>query len=107
MKNVTVVNFADLFRFAEEHYGIGWNPCNDLFFDNGRLEYTKHTSVDMGDWPEYVSFYEDGNLKDKAGDYTKEEVLAMNEDDKSYIILAAYLESLEIEDGKEILVDCS
>ena len=106
MKTKLVVEFSNIFWFAEEHYGIDWNTCNDIFF-NGRLEYTKHTSVDMGDWVEYVSFYDDDGVKDKAGDYTKEEVLAMNDNDKSYVITAAYLEFLNIKDGREILVDCS
>jgi hypothetical protein len=104
MKKVTVIDFAQIFKFAEEQYGIDWNSANDIFF-NGRLEYTKHTSVDMGDWIEYI----DLNIeeKEKAGDYTKEEVLAMTDNDKSYVITAAYLESLDIQKGEDILIDCS
>jgi len=105
MKKKTVVDFASIFYFAEEQYGIDWNTCNDIFF-SGRLEYGKHTEVDMGDWSEYVSL-EDDEIKENATEYTKEEVLAMNDYDKSYVITAAYLESLLIPDGEEILVDCS
>jgi len=98
-----VVDFSNLFKFAEEHYGIGWNPCNDLFF-NSNLDYGKHTSVEMGSWVEYVSFEE---VKDKASDYTREEILAMKDYDKAYIITAVYLESLGIEDGEDLLINCS
>ena len=104
MKKVIVIDFSDIFKYAEEHYGLEWNPCNDIFF-NGRLEYGKHTSVDMGDWVEYIDL--DVEQKDKAGDYTKEEVLEMDDNDKSYVITAAYLESLDIKDGEDILIDCS
>jgi len=103
VKKAIILDFSDLFKFAEEHYGIGWNPCNDLFF-NCNLDYGKHTSVDVGGWVEYVSFEE---VKDKVSEYTKEEVLAMNDYDKAYVITAIYLESLEIEDGEDILIDCS
>lgn len=104
MRKAIVIDFSNIFKFAEDEYGIDWNTANDIFF-NGRLEYTKHTSVDMGDWLEYI----DLNIeeKEKAGDYTKEEVLAMSDNDKSYVITGAYLESLEIEDGADILIDCS
>jgi len=104
MKNKYVIDFSDIFKFAEKQYGIEWNHANDIFF-NGRLEYTKHTSVDMGDWVEYIN--EKTEIKDKAGDYTKEEVLAMDDNDKSYLITAAYLETQDLKDGDEILIDCS
>ena len=103
MKKVIVIDFDKIFNFAEEEYGIDWNTCNDIFF-NGRFEYSKHNSVDMGDWVEYVGFEK---VKDNAHDYTKEEVLAMDDNDKSYVITAIYLESLDIEDGEDILINCS
>jgi hypothetical protein len=103
VKKVTVIDFSKIFNFAEEQYGIDWNTANDVFF-NGRLEYGKHTGVDMGDWVEYVGFEA---VKDNAHDYTKEEVLAMDDYDKSYVITAAYLESLDIEEGEDLLINCS
>ena len=104
MEKKYVIDFSLIFKFAEEHYGIDWNTANDIFF-NGNLEYTKHTAVDMGSWVEYIN--ERIEVKEKAGDYTKEEVLAMSDNDKSYVITAAYLETLDIPDGEEVLVDCS
>jgi hypothetical protein len=103
VKKVIVIEFSNIFDFAEEQYGIDWNTCNDIFF-NGRFEYTKHNSVGMGDWVEYVSFEE---VKDNVQDYTKEEILAMDDYDKSYVITAIYLESLGIHKGEDILIDCS
>jgi hypothetical protein len=103
VKKVIVIDFSKIFSFAEEQYGIEWNTANDIFF-NGRFEYTKHNSVGMGDWVEYVSFEE---VKDNASDYTKEEILAMDDNDKSYVITAIYLELLGIKKGEDILIDCS
>lgn len=41
-------NFADLFRFAKEHHGLEWNPCNDLFFHTV-LEYKRHNDFELAD----------------------------------------------------------
>jgi hypothetical protein len=103
METQKVFDFADIFRFAENEYGIGWNPCNDVFFGNS-LEYGKHSTVYPLDWAGYVSF-DDADLKDKASDYTREEVEKMDDIDKSYVILSAYFESLNIDDD-EVLVNC-
>ena len=104
MKTCKVFDFSDIFKFAEHHYGIGWNPCNDVFFNNS-LEYGKHTSVYPADWAAYIGL-DDDEIKAKASDYTREEVEKMSNLDKSYIILSAYFESLNITDD-EVLVDCS
>ncbi len=101
MKTLKIFNFADVFQFAEEHYGISWNRSNDVFFGNS-LEYQRHTFVYPGDWGGYVSLEK---IKEKASEYTKEEVAEMEDIDKSYVILEAYLESLNITDG-EVLIDC-
>ncbi len=103
MKTLTVVDFSDIFNFATKHYGIGWNECNDVFFGNS-LEYGKHTTAYPSDWPEYIDLKIE--LKDKASDYTKEEVEQMSDVDKSYVILSAYFESLNISES-EVLVDCT
>jgi len=104
MKTCKIIDFSDVFKFAEDKYGIGWNPCNDVFFGNS-LEYGKHTSVYPEDWAGYVGL-DDDEIKEKASDYTREEVEKMSNCDKSYIILSAYLESINITDD-EVLVDCS
>lgn len=39
------VPFDDIFYFAEKEYGIGWNPCNDLFF-NHVFDYGQVSSVE-------------------------------------------------------------
>jgi len=104
MKRLKIFDFADVFKFAEDNYGIGWNESNNVFFGNS-LDYQRHTSVYPGDWGGYVSF-EDDYIKDKASEYTKEEVAKMSDVDKSYVVLEAYLESLGITDD-EVLIDCS
>jgi len=103
MKTLKVFDFAAIFKFAEKNYGIGWNPCNDVFFGNV-LEYGKHTTVCPSDWIQYV----DMSIpeKSKASDYTKEETNKMDDVSKSYIIVSAYFESLGITDD-EVLVNCT
>ena len=98
-----IFDFSDIFFFATKVYGISWNECNDVFFNNS-LEYLRHTTVYPADWSGYVSFMK--TSKEKASDYTKEEVKRMSNVDKSYVVLSAYFESLNITD-EEVLVDCT
>jgi len=102
MKTLKIFEFDEIFYYAEKHYGIGWNECNDVFFGNS-LEYGRHSTVYPGDWSAYIDF--ELEVKDKASDYTKDEVNAMTDNDKTYVILSAYFESLNIKDG-EVLVEC-
>ena len=43
-KRVLIIEFSDIFRYAEKEFGIHWNPCNDLFFDNV-FEYRNLTKI--------------------------------------------------------------
>jgi hypothetical protein len=103
MKQLKVFDFADIFRYAEKHYGILWNAANDVFFGNS-LDYGSHTTWYPGDYGGYID--QDILLPAKASDFTKEQVLAMTPCDQSYVILDAYFESLNITD-REVLVNCS
>lgn len=103
-KNRQVYNFSPIFKYAEKHYEIGWNQANDIFFGNV-LEYGKYTDVYPFDWASYID--QEDNHRSKALDYTAEEVLAMSKSDQSYIILAAYFESVPDNVDDEILVDCT
>tara|TARA_R110000868_G_scaffold372982_4_gene636857 strand:+ start:1589 stop:1948 length:360 start_codon:yes stop_codon:yes gene_type:complete len=62
-KSQTTVSYTEIFYYAEEKHGIFWNPCNDLFFIDGCINYrgtTKFYPLDMlPDAPEYV--YDLGN----------------------------------------------
>ncbi len=102
MKQLKVFDFSDIFNYATKNYGISWNACNDVFFNNS-LEYQRHTTVYPKDWTGYVSFE---SVKDNASDYTVDEVNDMDDLDKSYVVLSAYFESLNINDS-EVLVDCT
>jgi len=104
MKTLKIFEFSDIFNFATNEYDIGWNECNDVFFNNS-LEYQRHSTVYPADWKAYISF-DYLEAKDKASDYTKDEVKQMTDLDKSYVILSAYFESLNIKDS-EVLVDCT
>ncbi len=103
MKTMKIFDFADIFHYAEKKYNIGWNECNDVFFGNS-LEYLRHSTVYPSDWADYIGI--DITLKNKASDYTKDEVKKMCNLDKSYIVLSAYFESLNVKDD-EVLVDCT
>lgn len=92
MKTVKQYDFADIFNWVTDNYGIHWNPCNDIFFHNS-LDYGSVTDWYPGEWNAYVGFE---NPKAKAGDYTREELDAMSNQDKSYILLDAYFESLGV-----------
>jgi hypothetical protein len=104
MKELKVFDFSDIFKYAESHYGIGWNECNDVFF-NGSLEYGRHSTVYPKDWAAYTGF-SDIMLKPRASNYNKKEVGSMNNLDKSYVILSAYFEAEGVTDD-EVLVDCT
>lgn len=101
VKSVIQVGFDEIFHFAEE-YGISWNECNDLFF-NGVLDYQSITDYYIDDWLGFVSFYE--TAKDKASDYSVEEVKNMDKTDKCYVIINSFFEKQGITKG-EVQIDC-
>ena len=92
-KKVIHIDFAFIFRFAEENYGICWNRANDIFFGNA-FDYKKTYNYYIGDWAGYLdaSIKDDFVPKEKASDYTREEVEEMSDNDKSYIITDAFFE---------------
>jgi len=103
MEKLLVIDFSEIFRFAEKHYDISWNASNDIFFGNS-LDYKTHTEIYPGDLKLMCSFYK--NLKPRALDYSKKEVAVMSNSDKSYIILAAFMENNNITDDT-VLIDCT
>ena len=103
MKSTKVYNFSDIFEFADKHYNIGWNLCNDVFFGNS-LDYGQHTTWYAGECNGYVGFSDD-MMKPLASDYSKREVAAMSNYDKSFVILDAYFES--VNETGEVLIDCT
>jgi hypothetical protein len=104
MKIIKQIDFSDIFIFAEKEYGISWNSCNDLFF-NDPLTYKSVTDFYFEEWQGYTSFWKDeSSFEIKAQDFSKEEVLEMDETSKAYTIMAAYCEQLGITDTVQI--DC-
>lgn len=102
IKNVKRIDFDAIFNFATDKYGISWNDCNDIFFGNA-FEYQAVTNYYRDDWKSYCSFYE--NIKNKASDYTVEEISKMNNYDKSYVITSAFLEENDILKNDLIQID--
>jgi hypothetical protein len=104
MKTQKVIDFSDIFTYADTMYGISWNECNNVFFGNS-LEYGQHCTVYPKDWAAYVGF-SDVMQRPLASNYTRLEVESMSNLDKSYVILSAYFESIGVTDD-EVLVDCT
>jgi hypothetical protein len=100
MKLVQQIGFSEIFRYAEK-YGVTWNVANDLFFNNV-LQYKSVTDLYGGDdWRGYTNMWK----TDKpALEYTVEEVQAMEDLDKAWLIIGAYLNENNIEG--EVQVDC-
>ena len=88
---ITEFCFDVLFRYAEEHFDIGWSAANDMFFGNV-LVYGSWNKVEVGDWGGYV----DPEIADKyetALSIPIEVIKAMvNSVDQSYVILNHFLE---------------
>ena len=101
------VNFASIFYFAKEMYDLNWNPCNDLFFRADILDYKSVSDFLMEEWQGNCSFFTDWHeMADiKASNFTKEEVLAMDDVTKAYVIIAAYLELLGFI-NEDVQIDC-
>lgn len=49
--------FSEIFRFAESRFGVLWNPCNQLFFDN-TFEYKRLSKCDVDDITETLCGYD-------------------------------------------------
>lgn len=102
MKTVNQIGFSEIFKFAETKYGISWNDANDLFF-NGPLQYGSVSDIYGGnDWIGYTTFWDTSDKK--AADYTLEEVSALDDHDKAWLILGAFLNDRNID--AEVQVDC-
>ena len=89
-KSQTTVGFSEIFHYAKAKHGIFWNPCNDLFFKEGCIEYKGVTSfypLDMlPDTPEYVYDLGDDVLRENIMKFTtsNDEVLALIEKRESH-----------------------
>lgn len=62
----TMIDTYELFKFAEKQFGIGWNPCNDLFFRSEVVKYENYTEFELDEPLEYIS--SEGDSKDYTGD---------------------------------------
>lgn len=90
--------FTEIFMFAEDEFGIGWNPCNDLFF-NGPIEYRNVTNLDIDEMVEYLSgdiVNDNYDLPKPFSEYTKDEILEMDDKDKAYFIIAKFMISHDV-----------
>ena len=63
-------DFSDIFNYTTAKYDIGWNECNDIFFDN-LLDYKSYNEYDKDDLAGMV-------YKGEIKDYTVEDVEEAN-----------------------------
>lgn len=66
-RTVTECDFSDIFHYAEKKFGIGWNPCNDMFFGYS-LEYKSYNEYDLEDLLDNIidQSYEELSFTDKG-----------------------------------------
>lgn len=88
-RTITECGYDDIFRFAEERYGIGWNDANDLFFRGRVLRYGTLDEVHPGEMPSYIMYMYDNKLK-KSCDVPGNVFAAMTPSDKARVILLAF-----------------
>ena len=98
-------DFCELFHYAEEHFGISWNPANDVFFNNS-LDYGRINRLRVGEG--LGGYVGDDRVYeyDKAQDIPIEIINDLSDCDKSYVILEHYLESKNVTTD-EVIIDCS
>lgn len=80
-------DFCDLFRHAEVHFGISWNPANDLFFSSEFLTYKGFHFVCVEESPD--EYMECENYWEQAAFITQH-----------------FFRANGIPDGTEVLMDC-
>lgn len=86
-KVINETDFSEIFHFAEKEFGIGWNPCNDLFF-GGPLTYQ---SFDDRELDELIEYTDEAGSGREIADYSKEEILKMRDNDKAWFILGKFM----------------
>lgn len=47
-QTINKIDFSDIFNYATEKFGIQWNPCNDMFFNNS-LDYKSFNEYSLGE----------------------------------------------------------
>jgi hypothetical protein len=102
MKSVKMIEFSDIFLFAEKEYGIHWNTANDLFFRNNVFKYGSVTDIypcDARAWLKDI----DAPKGFKSSDIPKERFATLCKSDQARLILMAYCEKNKIK--RDFMVD--
>ncbi len=84
-------DFSEIFNYAERVFGIGWNPCNDLFFNDNALTYKSYNEYNVD---EILENFAEG----EQDTFTKEEILNMSDKEKSYAIIHHFMVANDIDD---------
>ena len=88
IKQNNSVSFSEIFNFASERFGVGWNPANDLFFGSEVLRYKGYDEFNLNEIMEFTSFYNDGR---EVRDFTDDEIKEMGDTDKANFIIGRFM----------------
>ncbi len=86
-------HFSEIFHYAEKEFGIGWNPCNDLFFDNA-LDYKSYNEFHVGDILLYLELDDDNGNRNLS----KEEIMELDDYEKSHAIIHHFMVANDIDE---------
>ena len=84
-------DFCEIFNYAEREFGIGWNPCNDLFFNDNALTYKSYNEYNVD---EILENFAEGEQEI----FTKEEIHNMSDTKKTYAIIHHFMVANDIDD---------
>lgn len=89
-KKVIHITFDDVFYYADEHFGVGWDDANDLFFGNA-FEYNQIDHVE---------------IEEHYLELSVDEINSLSPHEKANAILSKFLDTIGIaDDSDEIYID--
>lgn len=99
MKKVTrnEVDFAEIFFYAEEKFGVDWNRANDMFFDNS-LKYKSHNEFVRGELGIHIELTKEQEEAFDKGETPKIDFHELSEEDKGYYIIEQFMIDNDIDD---------
>lgn len=93
MKKITVTRcaFPEVFAYAEKHFGITWNPCNDLFFKTRVLAYDSLEDIFLEDMYGSIGAPEGVDEAEWFKTLTKDTIDQMSDKHKARVIMAHFM----------------
>lgn len=87
LETKNVINFSEIFNYADKKFGVSWNQANDLFFREECLRYQGYDELELEIVSEHL---EPGK---EFSDYSDEDIKAMENSDspKAWLILGKFM----------------